>query len=88
ELPADVKKKGVHAKACKRADEATLFEFASLANRLGFESDDLNTIMRASPDFEVAKRLLLCARKPEQSRYPNFEKCLQKVTTIIVTAQP
>ncbi|KDN65750.1 putative conserved hypothetical protein [Colletotrichum sublineola] len=88
ELPADVRKKDVLAKARKRADETTLFEFASLANRLGFESNDLSTILKASPDFEVAKRLLLCARKPEQYRYPDFEKCLQKVTEIIATAQP
>ncbi|KZL65378.1 hypothetical protein CT0861_10703 [Colletotrichum tofieldiae] len=88
ELPADVKKKDVLAKARRKADEITLFEFASLANRLGFESDDLSNIMRASPYFEVAKRLLLSARKPGQYRYPNFEKCIQRVTEIFETAQP
>ncbi|KDN68704.1 putative conserved hypothetical protein [Colletotrichum sublineola] len=88
ELPADVKKQDVLAKARKRADETTLFEFASLANALGFKSDDLSTIMRESPDFEVAKRLLLSARKPEQYRYPDFEESLTKITKILATAQP
>ncbi|WQF84245.1 hypothetical protein CDEST_09259 [Colletotrichum destructivum] len=88
ELPADVKKKDILAKARRKADEITLFEFASLADRLGFESDELSNIMRSSPYFEVAKRLLLSARKPGQYRYPNFEKCIQQVTEIFATAKP
>ncbi|KAK1656994.1 hypothetical protein BDP55DRAFT_43322 [Colletotrichum godetiae] len=78
ELPTEVKKKDTLAKARGRADETTLFQFASLANRLGFESNEISNIMKASPDIEVAKRLLLSARRPGQYRFPDLDKCIQK----------
>ncbi|RSL40409.1 hypothetical protein CEP54_016126 [Fusarium duplospermum] len=88
ELPADLKKKDVLAKARKKADETTLFEFASLAYRLGFESKEIGKVIRTSPDLEVARRTLLSARKPGKYRYPNFEHCIQQMIDIFATAQP
>lgn len=88
DLPADIKKKDRLAKSRKKVDETTLFEFGSLANRLGFESKDISTILETSPDRQAAERVLLSARKPGKYRYPDFEHCVQQMMAIFATAQP
>lgn len=87
ELPPDTKKE-VLAKARKKADETTLFELASLASKVGFESKEIREIMNTSPDRDVAKRALLAARKPGRYQYHNFEHCIQQMVKIFSTASP
>ncbi|KAI5465187.1 hypothetical protein BGZ63DRAFT_351107, partial [Mariannaea sp. PMI_226] len=88
DIPTDSEKKERLAKARRRADETTLFEMASLAQRLGFASKEINMILGTSPDRQVAERVLLSARKPGKYRYPEFEYCVQQIAGAFATAQP
>jgi len=76
------------AKARKKADETVLFEIASLASRLGFESEEIRRILLQSPDHLVARNTLLTARKPERYRYDNLEHRIQQMVEIFDTALP
>lgn len=88
DLPADPQKKDLLAKARTKADETALFELASLASRLGFESEKIKKILRASPDRSIAERALLAARKPGRFIYDNQQQRIQQVVDIFATASP
>jgi Protein of unknown function (DUF3723) len=85
EMPAEAKKKGkdLLAKAeVKRVDEKVLSEFASLANRLGVQSNDIRVLMQQSSNRQIARTALLKARKPD--RYQYDETILKDNVTQIV----
>merc|ERR1712025_479774 len=86
ELPADPRKKDLLAKARATADDTTLYELASLAHRIGFESDRIAEILSNTPDRQIAERALLAARKPGKYRYDTKEQCVQQITDIFATA--
>ena len=87
-LPAERQKnKELLAKPRKKADETVLFAFASLASRLGFESEEIRSILRQSPDQQVARRTLLTVRKPERYRYGNLDRSIQQMTEIFAAAR-
>ncbi|KAK9444878.1 slyX domain-containing protein [Metarhizium brunneum] len=87
DMPAEVKRKKSGANTAQ-ADEAVLFQFASLAHKLGFRSDEIDDILRRNPDREIARRLLRTARKPTLFQYEDIESCITMVEGVIARAQP
>ncbi len=88
DLPAEPqKKKELLAKSRKEADETVLFGLASLAFRLGFDSEEIRKILEQSLDREIARRTLLTVRKPEQYIYDNLEQRIQQLVEVFDTAQ-
>ncbi|KAF2267287.1 hypothetical protein CC78DRAFT_551975 [Lojkania enalia] len=72
DMPPDSKKKDkdLLAKAeCHGADDTVLYEFAALADRLGFASPGIDRLKQRSSDRETARNALLKARKPGRYRY-------------------
>ena len=45
------------------------YEFALLANKLGFESEQISRLMSPNPDREVARKALLKGRDPRYFKY-------------------
>lgn len=86
ELPSDPRKRDLLAKARATADDTTLYELASLAYRMGFESDKISGILKNAPDRHIAERALLAARKPGRYRYQDRERCIQAIADIFATA--
>ncbi|CAD6446248.1 f68f9563-ded7-4069-bc2f-2a3b06713e93 [Sclerotinia trifoliorum] len=67
------KKKDLLAKSgVEKADEMILFEFAALADRLGFASPEIQTLRQSSSDREIALHALLKARKPDRYQYDDI----------------
>ncbi|KAJ6437507.1 hypothetical protein O9K51_10066 [Purpureocillium lavendulum] len=87
DMPAEPKKKLAGPKG-GHVDEAILFEFATLANRLGFGSKKIQDLLQRDPDRDIARRLLVTARKPEAYRYDDLEACVAEVAEVISWAQP
>ncbi|QKX63179.1 uncharacterized protein TRUGW13939_10348 [Talaromyces rugulosus] len=52
-----------------KPDESTIHEMAELAERLGFQSDEITKILSSSPDLQIAMACLLQARKKRRFRY-------------------
>ncbi|KAM4063563.1 hypothetical protein HRG_011330 [Hirsutella rhossiliensis] len=88
DLPTDAQKKDRLAKARMKPDESALHDLASLASRLGFESEKVRKILQASPDRAIAEHALLAARKPGRFRYANREQRIQQVVDVFATAVP
>ncbi|KAH7303357.1 hypothetical protein B0I35DRAFT_326898, partial [Stachybotrys elegans] len=86
EMPVEVKKK-VAGPAKGQANEEILFEFASLAHKLGFRSDQIESLRHGDPDREIARRLLLTARSPNRFRYNDLDGCIRQVAGLIKSAQ-
>ena len=86
--PEPQKNKRLLAKPRKKVDETVLFDIASFASRLGFESEEIRRILRQSPDREVARGTLLTARKPDRFRYNNLERAIEQMVEIFDTALP
>ncbi|KAK0761653.1 hypothetical protein N5P37_005635, partial [Trichoderma harzianum] len=61
EMPAETQKEDLLALSRTKTNEFALCELASLASRLGFESDKLNELSRKSVDQEIAAAALLNA---------------------------
>ncbi|KAM4063620.1 hypothetical protein HRG_011295 [Hirsutella rhossiliensis] len=88
DLPTDARKKERLAKARMKPDESALYDLASLASRLGFESEKVRKILQASPDRAIAEHALLAARKPGRFQYANREQRIQQVVDVFATAVP
>ena len=88
DLPTDAHKKDRLAKARTRPDEGALYDFASLASRLGFESEKISNMLQASPDRAIAEQALLAARKPTRFQYANREQHIQQIVDMFATAVP
>ncbi|OWT42517.1 hypothetical protein VFPPC_18348 [Pochonia chlamydosporia 170] len=87
DMPAEVKRKKSGA-GTAHADETVLFQFASLAHKLGFRTDEIDDILRRSPDREIARRLLITARRPALFQYEDIESCITMVESVIARARP
>jgi hypothetical protein len=70
------------------ANETVLYEFASLAKRLGIETEEIHDLVQHDPDKQIARRLLRTARDPSQYRYKDFDKCIGRLVEIIHEAEP
>lgn len=57
------------AKPRSQPNERIRCEFASLAYRLGFESEEIRHQIQRSPDKEIARKALLKARDPTRYKY-------------------
>ncbi|KAB8202948.1 hypothetical protein BDV34DRAFT_227845 [Aspergillus parasiticus] len=86
EMPAEPKKKLAGPRS-GQVNEKVLFEFASLAHKLGFRSERIQDLLQRDPDREIARRLLLTARKSDRFRYHDLERCVTGVTELMKSAQ-
>ena len=90
EMPAGPKRKSMLAKPkSEKADQMVLCEFAALAYQLGFETEEIRSLMQRSPDREIARDALLKARKPGRYEYDNtaFEDHVGQIVRIFSTAR-
>ncbi|KNG82127.1 hypothetical protein ANOM_009865 [Aspergillus nomiae NRRL 13137] len=86
EMPAEPKKK-LTGPRNGQVNEKVLFEFASLAHKLGFRSVRIQDLLQRGPDREIDRRLLLTARKSDRFRYHDLERCVTGVTELMKSAQ-
>lgn len=86
DLPAQSKRK-LAGPQTGHADEAVLFEFASVAHKLGFRSEQIEQLLQQDPDREIARRLLTTARKADRFKFNDLESCVTEVTRLIRTAE-
>ncbi|KAM3427648.1 hypothetical protein NHJ13734_008907 [Beauveria thailandica] len=87
EMPIKRKEKLATAKA-QQADEVVVSRFARLAQSLGFKSDEIKALVEMDPDREIARRLLITARKPEEFEFDDINASIDTVTDVLATAQP
>lgn len=71
-----------------QVNERVLFEFASLAHKLGFRSEQIKTLLERDPDREIARRLLLTAREPDRFRFHDLEGSVTDIMKLIHSAHP
>ncbi|OAA45714.1 hypothetical protein ISF_09582 [Cordyceps fumosorosea ARSEF 2679] len=69
-------------------DEMVLFDFASLAYKLGFRTTEIERLLKGNPDRQIAHRLLKMARKPDQFYFEDIESSISAVTTVMEAARP
>ena len=65
-------------------------EFAALADRLGFQSKEILALKRRSPDRDIARDVLLRARKPDRYEYndSDLESHIEQILRLFATAKP
>lgn len=65
----------------EKADEMVLHDMAVLAQRLGFDSPNIQNLIQQSPDRQMARDILLKARKPDRYQYPEeiFESLVTRI---------
>lgn len=85
DVPAEPKKKLAGPKG-SQIDEYALHGLASIAQRLGYRTKEIDALLRRDPDREMARRLLTTARKPDQFVYSNIEDCVTRIAQVISTA--
>ncbi|KAL7940674.1 hypothetical protein V8C42DRAFT_336844 [Trichoderma barbatum] len=88
EMPADTQKRDILALSRTKTDKTALYELASLASHLGFESDKLDEFSRISTDREIAKSALLNARKPGRFKFRNQDRCIEQIVSLFESAVP
>ena len=93
DMPTEARKmkKDLLAKpGVEKADEQVLSEFAALADRLGFESDEIRALKQRSSDREIARNALLKARKPNRYQYEEttLEAHITQIVNLFTTATP
>ncbi|KAI9147309.1 Cytochrome P450 monooxygenase FSL4 [Paramyrothecium foliicola] len=86
ELPPEPRKKVRLVQPKTALNASTLFELASLAFQLGFESDKIYNILKTDPDRQIAEQALQTARRPEYFQYLDREESIQKMVDIFRTA--
>ncbi|KAM3522463.1 hypothetical protein MY4038_008610 [Beauveria bassiana] len=87
-LPVKLQRKNVLAKARPRVDVGALHGLASVALRLGFESDEIHEILSHSADWVIASEALLAARKPGSFEYDNLDQLATQIAGIFAKARP
>lgn len=85
-MPIPRKQKLVIAET-RQADEIVVFRFTCLAQKLGFNTDEIKALAQRSPDQAIAHRLLTTARKPDEFEYEDISTSIQLVTQVFSTAQ-
>jgi hypothetical protein len=78
------------AKARAKADESVIHAMAALAKKLGFRTPPVKTIIRQSPDHQIARAALLKARKPDHYHYDSgaFESLIEQIAGCFALAIP
>ncbi|KAH7330033.1 hypothetical protein BKA65DRAFT_404486, partial [Rhexocercosporidium sp. MPI-PUGE-AT-0058] len=73
-----------------KVDEVVLSNFAALAIRLGFKSDQISALSQRSADREIARAALLNARKSGCYEYTNaiLESNVEQIVRLFDTATP
>jgi len=93
-LPAprgvETKKKKLLAKArTPKANEVSSSEFAALADRLGFQSEEISALKRRSSDREIAREALLSARDQDHYDYDgDLDSHVELILGLFATAKP
>jgi len=87
DIPA-VRKRKLAKPRTGEANELVLYEFASLANRLGFETKEIQDILQQDPIQEIARRFLTTARSQDRYEYDDFETYATQVARVIYSARP
>ncbi len=74
----------------KKADKIVLCKSATLASRLGYESERIRSLTQRSPDREIARRALLQARKPDRYKYSEaaLKDYVEQIVNLFSAAQP
>jgi hypothetical protein len=74
----------------EKADEMILHDMAVLAQRLGFDSPHIQNLIQRSPDRQMAREVLLKARKPDRYQYPEdiFESLVTRICECFTEAVP
>ncbi|KAL5687471.1 hypothetical protein EMGR_001738 [Emarellia grisea] len=74
----------------EKADEMILHDMATLAQRLGFDSPHIQTLIQQSPDRQIARDILLKARKKDRYQYPEdiFESLVTRICECFTEAVP
>jgi hypothetical protein len=91
QMPAVPKRKKLLTKSITgKADEIVLCEFATLAYRLGYKSEPINSLILRSADREIARSALLKARKPDRYKYNEamFEDYVGQIAMLFSEARP
>ncbi|KAJ5152435.1 hypothetical protein N7492_009715 [Penicillium capsulatum] len=84
-------KKDLTAKTTREVVEPmVLYDMAILAKRLGFQSPQIEQLIRQSPDRKIARDALLKARRPDRYQYneEEVETLINKVTECFLRASP
>jgi hypothetical protein len=73
-----------------KVDEVVLSNFAALAIRLGFKSDQISALSQRSADREIARAALLKARKSDRYEYTGaiLESNVEQIVRLFDTATP
>ncbi|KAH6675916.1 hypothetical protein B0J14DRAFT_587589, partial [Halenospora varia] len=73
-----------------KPDEVVLSDFAALADRLGFQSDQISALKQRSSDREIARAALLNARKLDRYEYADhdLESHVEQIVRLFATATP
>ena len=81
DLQCGPKANPTRAKARARADESVIHGIATLAKKLGFCTPLIKAILRQSPDQQIARAVLLKARKPDHYHYDHetFESLVEQI---------
>lgn len=88
-VPKEPESDDLVAKAsCEKADESVLHDMAVLAQRLGFDSQRIQRLVDESPDRQMARDILLRARKPEIYQYDSntFESLVTRICDCLAQA--
>lgn len=74
----------------QKPNEPLLHRMAVLARRLGFDSDEIQGLLKLSPDRQIAKFALLQARPPDQYQYSNdvFDSLVDRIVESFEQAAP
>ncbi|PMB65574.1 hypothetical protein BM221_008935 [Beauveria bassiana] len=67
-------------------DEMVLLDFAMFTHKLGFRTTEIEKLLRGNPYRQIARRLLLTARKPDQFNFENIESSISVVIGVMETA--
>lgn len=76
--------KSTHSKP----DERAICEMAELAHQLGFQSTEIDALIKGSPDHQIARSALLQARKPNRYRYDSqdFDLLVNQIVSCFAKA--
>lgn len=89
EMPSQKEEDNLLAKPRSEPNEYILYEFASLAYRLGFESKQIHCLIQRSADEEIARKALLKARDPHRYTYNHaaFAHFVKQIIRFFCTAE-
>ena len=89
EMPALKEKDHLLAKPRSTASRSIVQEFASLAFRLGFDSERIQSLIQQSADEEIARKALLEARRPGRYKYDDtsFTRFVKQIVEFFSTAE-